>query len=125
MREARQYKRDRRGQFASTGGPAGRREAFEQSTAGIAGTRDVHSVGMLPKRIVGQWTADTKGNQTVVITGERRQHYLATPEMHQHEGRSVAPCHLTVHRNRTDRDVAIFYGKLSGDTYVQWRCACR
>jgi len=86
------------------------------------GRRDVLVVGSLPIDIVRGFVSDVTDNLDVVITGERRQHYLDQhPEMLSSE--HLLPETLLspdeVHRNRTDLDVGVFYKQIGPDRYLR------
>jgi len=81
---------------------------------------DVLVVGELRASMVTSWTVPT--NRKVVLTGERRWHYLERhPEMRQFEAllRDVLLEPDAVCRNRTDEEVAIFYRRHDVEHYLR------
>lgn len=86
------------------------------------GDRDVLPLGLMSESIVAALGATTDNNLGIVLTGRQRSHYLARhPEMaplEQHMREAVlAPDE--VHRNRRDRDVRLFYRRVSPSHYVR------
>ena len=83
---------------------------------------DVLEIGAIDKGIVRLWTREVARNRLVVLTGERRRHYLTEhPEMFDWE-------HLLidalldpdeVHRNRKDQRIAIFYKRVRPTRYLR------
>lgn len=79
-------------------------------------------VGSLPADLVRAFASDVADNLDVVITGERRLHYLGQhPEMlsleHLLLDTLLSPGE--VHRNKGDADIGIFYKQLGPDRYVR------
>ncbi len=78
------------------------------------GERQVLSLGDIPADITRHWASST-GNQEVVLTGNRRIHYLQRhPEMAEYESllSDVVLRPSEVHKNRYDDAMAIFYYRL-------------
>lgn len=77
-------------------------------------------VGNLNEAFVSHW-AKTERNLGVVITAERRRHYLAHPEMKRHE-RLLKDALLDpdeVHRSKTHSNRGCLYKRLSKDRYLR------
>ena len=86
------------------------------------GHGDVLVVGSLRPAVVHAFASEVADNLEVVITGERRRHYLSQhPEMvsWEHLLRDALLDPDEVHRNRTDADVGIFYKQIGSDRYVR------
>jgi hypothetical protein len=96
-------------------------QAFLASLRAL-GSQDVLVVGLLPADLVRAFAADVADNLEVVITGERRHHYLGQhPEMlsleHLLHDTLLNPDE--VHRNRTDAGVGVFYRQIGPGRYVR------
>jgi hypothetical protein len=79
-------------------------------------------VGRLQNEYVSEMIGLGRHNLEVVLTGERRRHYLTDhPEMAQHEDelRRVILNPDKVHRNRKDLHTAIFYRRLDDDYFLR------
>lgn len=86
------------------------------------GDRDVLALGQIPREIVEQWTSEIEGNLDVVLTGRQRGHYLDRhPEMIDYEDRiqRVVLDPDEVHRNRRDKQIALFYKRVDEDRYLR------
>lgn len=87
-------------------------------------TRDdcILKLGRLQREYVAEMIGLGRHNLEVVLTVERRKHYLLDhPEVAQHEDklRSVVLRPDEVHRNRKDPHTAIFYGCLDESHFLR------
>lgn len=84
------------------------------------GPSDVLPIRSLPDTVLSNWKDAVTSR--VVVTGERRAHYLERhPEIRQSEGMlsEVILQPDEVHRNKRDFRIAIFYKRLSADRYLR------
>jgi hypothetical protein len=80
---------------------------------------DVLILGEVKKAIVSEWTTQTDGNLSFVLTGKQRLHYVERhPEVVEFEGFLVDAILFPdeVHRNQADEMMAIFY-KMTDDKH--------
>lgn len=86
------------------------------------GEGDVQIIGDLPEEIVAIWTKQVEGNRPIVLTGNRRIHYLEQhPDVAEWESQLPA-CVLDpdeIHRNRSDWQMAIFYKQLNNRHFLR------
>jgi hypothetical protein len=86
------------------------------------GPRDVLPLGQLKGSIVAAWGGQADGNLDIVLTGRQRQHYLGRhPDVADLE-RDIRAAVLRpdeVHRNKSDRDVLLFYRRLDAGHFVR------
>jgi SPP1 gp7 family putative phage head morphogenesis protein len=95
--------------------------SFRDQVGGL-GVDDVLPVGDVSTDIVRKWTDDVEGNAEVVLTGKQRAHYLEQhPEMARYEDliETVVLAPDEIHRNKNDRDMAIFYRRLNDEFYLR------
>lgn len=86
------------------------------------GRREVLPIGELLPEIVRKWTANVDGNQSVVLTGKQRAHYIERHPETAHVEELLRDAVLDpdqVHRNKLDPMMAIFYRRLDQDHYVR------
>jgi len=79
-------------------------------------------LGRLRNEYISTLVGLGRQNLQIVLTGERRRHYLTDhPEMAQHEQaiRRVVLHPDEEHRNRKDPHTAIFYGRLDDDYFLR------
>ena len=81
---------------------------------------EIIRIGFLSHEILASWSERT--TREVIITRERRSHYLARhPEVQRHEHLLLSALMdpLEVHRNRLDERIAIFYRELDDAFHVR------
>lgn len=84
--------------------------------------KNVYTIGDIDNAIVSAWDQHASGNQTVILTGERRLHYLERhPEMRQVEDElaNVILSPVVVSRNKTDENILIFYREFNKEKYLR------
>jgi hypothetical protein len=81
---------------------------------------EIIRIGLLSDEVLAFWPERT--TREVIITRERRSHYLARhPEVQRDEPLLLSALidPLEVHRNRLDERIAIFYGELDDAFYLR------
>ncbi len=82
----------------------------------------VFKIGRLKQEYVSAMIALGRHNLQVILTGERRKHYLTDhPEVAQHESklRDIVLNPDEIHRNRKEPHTAIFYKRLDENYFLR------
>lgn len=85
-------------------------------------TDKVLTIGEINKGIASNWSKETEGNLTTVLTGKQRQHYLGRHrEMIKYEDQLISSVldPDEVHRNNQDKMMAIFYKKYDDEHFLR------